>query len=226
MNGCTDDCPICGGIGYVRTDAPIGDPMFGKVVPCSEVSGWFMFRHISGLADSERTKLFGMLRTDEFIRQAILIMRSLIDIGHGWLYLHGSYGTGKTTLLKTMVAEAIGRRKEASYIRMTDMVESLREAYDAENPHEELRNRVGYYADMPILCVDELDRVKSTDFVSEKQFAVFDRRYSRAIEEKKGVTVFASNNPPDMLDGYLQDRVNDSRFSIVELRGLSFRKQP
>ena len=166
MNGCKDDCPICGGIGYVRTDAPVGDPMFGKIVPCAEVAGWYMFRHISGLADSERNMRFGVLRTDEPIRRAITILRGFIDVGHGWLYLHGAFGTGKTTLLKTMVAEAIDRRKEASYIRMTDMVASLRESYDAENPHEELRERSAYYTEMPILCVDELDRVKNKDVVS------------------------------------------------------------
>ena len=226
MNGCKDDCPICGGLGYVRTDAPWGDPQWGKIVPCSEVSGWFMFRHISGLADSERNMRFGVLKTDNDIRKAMFVMKTMVDTGHGWLYLHGGFGTGKTTLLKTMVAEAINSRKEASYVRMTDMIENLREAYDQDNPHEELRERVDYWANMPILCVDELDRVKSTDFVSEKQFAIFDQRYANATNNKRGVTVFASNNPPDMLDGYLQDRVKDGRFSIVELNGVSFRRLP
>lgn len=226
MNGCNSDCPICGGLGFVRTDAPWGDPQWGKIVLCSEVSGWFMFRHISGLADSERNMRFGVLRLDNDIRKAILDMKTMVDAGSGWLYLHGSYGTGKTTLLKTMVAEAINGRKEASYIRMTDMIENLRESYDEDNAHEVLRQRIAYYSEMPILCIDELDRVKNTDFVSEKQFAILDQRYSRAISEKKGVTVFASNNPPDMLDGYLKDRVKDGRFSIVELTGPSFRKLP
>ena len=27
-------CPICGGIGFLRLDAPVGHPDFGKIVPC------------------------------------------------------------------------------------------------------------------------------------------------------------------------------------------------
>ncbi|TET50365.1 MAG: hypothetical protein E3J64_08335, partial [Anaerolineales bacterium] len=28
-------CPTCKGLGYVRANAPVGDPDFGKLVPCS-----------------------------------------------------------------------------------------------------------------------------------------------------------------------------------------------
>jgi DNA replication protein DnaC len=28
------ECPICGGLGYVRENVPIGHPDFGKMFPC------------------------------------------------------------------------------------------------------------------------------------------------------------------------------------------------
>ena len=30
----TEDCPYCGGIGYITRDVPVGDPDFGKAFPC------------------------------------------------------------------------------------------------------------------------------------------------------------------------------------------------
>ena len=33
------DCPICGGVGYLRQDVPVGDPKFGRIVPCVCMQG-------------------------------------------------------------------------------------------------------------------------------------------------------------------------------------------
>jgi DNA replication protein DnaC len=46
------NCPICGGIGYLRRDLPIDHPDFGKMVPCSCRS--------EEITQSARTRLFRM----------------------------------------------------------------------------------------------------------------------------------------------------------------------
>jgi len=50
------NCPICGGIGYLRRDLPIGHPDFGKIVPCS--------CRLKEITQSARKRLFHMSNLD------------------------------------------------------------------------------------------------------------------------------------------------------------------
>ena len=66
---------------------------------------------------------------------------------------------------------------------------------------------------LPVHQVDEIERVKNTEWARERIFQIIDRRYS-AAEVRRSVTLMASNSSPDDLDGYLASRACDGRFKV------------
>jgi len=75
----------------------------------------------------------------------------------------GGYGTAKTLILKTAVAEAPRADKEAVYTSMVDLLDELRAAYDENKASRALVERIHYYTALPLLALDEIDRVKETN---------------------------------------------------------------
>jgi DNA replication protein DnaC len=135
------DCPHCSGLGYVRTDYPVGHPDFGKLQICvcrkDEVS-----KH-------SRRRLYAISRLDELndltfdnfeargriglpARQA----DSLEAAGNhalryaremqGWLLLEGGFGSGKTHLAAAIANFAVGVGLPTIFITVPDLLDTLR----------------------------------------------------------------------------------------------------
>lgn len=219
---CNYDCPVCGGMGWCRVDRPVGDPMFGKLELCPNVNRLKIFGKQIGLSAHEMKLSWDSLADINGVGEIISCLTQTIESGFGWVFLWGSYGLGKTTLLKTATSEAIKFGKQASYTRMVDIIDNLRNAYSTENASYEAENRLNYWVDVPILCIDEFDRVRLTEFASDRRFTLMDKRYEGAIRETK-ITIMASNTDPRILDGYLADRIFDGRFKVIHLVGNSVR---
>ncbi|MEI7847150.1 MAG: hypothetical protein WCK35_15230, partial [Chloroflexota bacterium] len=59
-------CPICGGLGYLRRDLPLGHPEFGKVSICD--------CRRKSVTEQVRSRLFSISRLDERpTREATLV---------------------------------------------------------------------------------------------------------------------------------------------------------
>ncbi len=221
---CVPGCVYCGGLGWVRNDLPVGHPNFGKLVLCP--NGNLLRLPLAeqyGLTEQETHKMRWELVLDR--GEALLAVRAILATlrrGYGWVYLWGEFGQGKTLMLKIAVAEALRARQFAAYVRMSEMVESLRATFDARDPSAEAERRLEWWTDLPVLAVDEVDRVRQTAYAAEQQFLMLDRRYEQAIRQCS-ITVLAANTPPKQLPGYLADRVLDRRFTIVQLTGDSAR---
>ena len=107
------NCPICGGIGWLRQDLPIDHPDFGKIIPCKCRS--------EEITQSARERLFRMssldalknLTFDNFekrgrvglgqqqadsLENAFNQAKQFAENHEGWLLLMGRYGCGKTHL--------------------------------------------------------------------------------------------------------------------------------
>lgn len=213
---CNPDCPICGGIGYVKNDAD-------KVVPCPNVDLFEMYSGRSGIDLAERDLNWSHIKNWNGIYSAVDAIREALERRHGWVYVWGPNGIGKTTLLKTAVALTLHGRQPAAYVRMAQIIDHLRGAFDVENASEASQNRLDWWADLPVLAIDEFDRVKETEYATERRFLLMDRRYEQAIREQDSVTLIASNKAPDHLEGYLTDRIYDGRFKVIRLHGESVR---
>ncbi len=217
--GCFPTCPHYSGCpqnGYVR----VGD---GTIRRCPHID-------LRGLAYSERfgltarefkTLTWESLKRTKGTEQAIEAIQALLARVGGWVYLYGDYGTGKTRLLKTAIADALANGKEAVYATLPDILDQLAAAFEDRNP-DMFGSRLDYWANLPILAIDEIDKLRDTSYRQEREFLLLDRRYVQGCEATS-ITLLASNCNPAELHPYLSDRIRDRRFKIVELRGASFR---
>lgn len=220
---CRFDCTQCGGLGYIRVDEGDGLQDNYRVSLCPNVN---LFKLPSAKRFGITEHEVSTLSWDEVyllngIEAAIEAVQLTITRGFGWVYLWGSFGLGKTLVLKTAVAQylrSIG--KEAAYIRMVGILDYLKAAFD--DPQSSERERLDWLAQLPLLAIDEVDKLRGTEYAEERRFVLMDKRYEQAIRQE-GITLFASNADPGQLPGYFYDRVQDGRFMIVKLEGPSLR---
>ena len=76
--------------------------------------------------------------------------------------------------------------------------------------------------EVPVLCIDEFDRLKLTDYAKERIASIVEAR-CRAAEIGESITLIASNKAPLDYDPYIVDRLHCSLFSIIEIKGHSVR---
>jgi len=213
---CAADCPECGGVGYTRDE-------IGGVVMCSQVDRWKLPSAVRlGITQQEaETLAWSQVKTRGGIHQAVKEIQKVLLWGYGWVFIHGDFGVGKTLLLKIAIAEAMRARHDAAYVRMVEILDHLRETFN-DGVKETETARLDWWSSLPVLCIDEFEKVRGTEYGDERRFVLMDRRYEQALRQES-VTIIASNEPPDKLPGYLADRVRDGRFSIVKIKATSLR---
>lgn len=216
MGMCRHDCPECLGLGWISNGA-------GKLEMCPNVDRWkTKAAPLYGITRNEADNLrWSGILSGTGLDQAAEAVRRVIEWGFGWVYLYGDYGSGKSLVLKTAVAEALARNRDAAYVRMAEILDHLRAGFDPNSGQSE-SSRLDWWSDIQVLCIDEFDRVRGTEYVDERRFVLMDRRYEQACR-RETVTVMASNGDPASLPGYLYDRVRDGRFFVVKVTGNSMR---
>jgi DNA replication protein DnaC len=221
---CKTDCPTCHGLRFVRSDAKMGETDFGKIFPCPQSDPFKRYNKLLGLIGDEQKLSWTSIAEDASVMKGVNAVRNAIERGYGWVFLWGSYGLAKTLILKVAVAEYVrATRNPASYLRMAEIIDHLRGAFDAQDPSSESARRLDIWSDLPLLCIDEFDRIRNTEYAVERRFVLMDRRYEQACRQNS-VTLMASNTDPDSMEGYLTDRIHDGRFAIVHLTGKSVRR--
>jgi len=221
---CKPECSICNGSGYYRCDVPIEHPDFGKLFICPNVDRWKLPGAVRYGITEEETR---NLRWDDLdtsivgVEQAIHDIRAVMDRGFGWVMLSGSYGLGKTMMLKIAIGASINAGKDAAYVRMAEILDNLREGFDERTGVSETA-RLDWWTDLKILAIDEIDRIRETEYGTERRFVLLDRRYEQACRQQS-ITLLASNIEPEKLPGYLSDRILDGRFAVVRFAGKSKR---
>jgi len=235
---CSPDCPVCGGVGFIRYEVPLGHPKFGKVERCPHAQVKAVGKSLqsgdidprSGLTAGEFRNLSwdlvkkGVNQAD----QACDITKHAYTAGYGVVFLYGGFGQGKSLVLKIAVAMALKAGKRAAYANLAGVMDDIRLAYDErENKMTELVRRVDWWTSLDVLAIDELDKAGQTDWARERIFQLLDVRYQRAIRQE-ALTVIASNHESlDELSGYLKSRIEDNRFVangyILHLKGADGR---
>lgn len=220
---CEPDCPVCHGIGYIRYDVPVGDPSFGRMFPCPHSDPFKRYAGLMGLSTEDQKLSWDSVINKDNVMTGVKAVKKILGQGYGWVFLWGDYGLAKTLILKIALVEyARETRKPCSYVRMAEIIDHLRGAFDAKNPSEESSARLETWSSLPFLAIDEFDRVRETEYATERRFVLMDRRYESACRQKS-ITIMASNASPSTLEGYLSDRIFDGRFEVVQLQGKSTR---
>lgn len=208
-------------IHWIRADYPVGHPEFGKMYPCECIQTQLL-SGASGLRESELKLTWSSIRDDGDAFKALRAIKDVFKQGYGWVYLWGGPGIAKSVLLKVAVAEMLRGGLQGTYTNMSQILDHLREAYDTDYPNSESVRRLNRWSQIRLLAIDEFDRVKETGYAAEKRFRLMDERYQAAYR-KQTITLMASNEPPEVYDSYLTDRIGDGRFVVVEMRGESLR---
>lgn len=221
---CKPDCEKCGGVGYLRYDVPWTHPLFGKLDLCPNVDRWDLpYARRFGITKDEYKRMdWGSLIDVGDTKAAARAIQRVLHKKHGWVYIWGSNGLAKTLMLKIAVARWLREEHEGAYARMAEILDHLRAAYNDDGGAPASEERLDWWATVPLLCIDEFDRLRQTEFADERRFLLMDKRYESALN-RESVTILASEVAPSQLPGYLADRVYDGRFEVIGMTGDSLR---
>jgi DNA replication protein DnaC len=226
------NCPICGGIGYLRRDLPIDHPDFGKMVPCSCRS--------EEITQSARTRLFRMsslealknLRFDNFEKRGHVGLGKLqagaienaynqafnfAEHRQGWLLMLGRYGCGKTHLAAAIANHAIEAGISTLFLTVPDLLDWLRYAYAGgdmsfEERFEEIR-------EIPLLILDDFGTHNATPWAQEKIYQIINHRYINQLP-----TVVTSNFLIIDFEGRIRSRLQDPNLvTVVKILAPDYR---
>lgn len=225
------DCKRCNGFGYVQSEK-YNDNWF--VCGCASETKEKYLKAMEPKTDWSR---IGILESEVDMNwslikpnisdgvKALEAVRPAYERGHGAIFLWGTWGQAKTLIGKILVATAYRADKRAAYANVSNVLDDIRLAFDErEHKTTALLKRMDYWISRDVLFIDELDKVNGTDWARERLHQLLDQRYTRAVREE-ALTVIASNQSDDELDGYLKSRLNDNRLGpVVYLNGTDGRQ--
>lgn len=217
------DCEFCGGVGFLRSDLPIGHPDFGRLEPCVCRSG--------EVAQNARQRLYEMSNLDrlshlnfenfrasgnpkaEFItpQEVSSLQEALADSEQfsirleGWLLLEGAYGCGKTHLAAAIANAAVQRGVPTLFITVPDLLDSLRFAYG--NPETTFEARFEEIRNADLLVMDDFGTQNATAWAQEKLFQIINYRYTNRLP-----TVITTNLILDEIESRIRSRLQDSDY--------------
>jgi DNA replication protein DnaC len=210
-------CPICGGIGYVLLDVPVGHPDFGKAIPCACQEQERMERRLArlqrmGSLNSVRNLTFETfipepthLSTEKAhnLRRAFETARAFAREPEGWLLFTGAYGCGKTHLAAAIANERLAHGQPALFMITPDLLDHLRATFspNSDVSYDELFEQV---RSTPLLILDDLGAHSASAWAKEKLFQLLNHRYNAQLP-----TVITTNQRLEDLDPRLRSRLLD-----------------
>jgi DNA replication protein DnaC len=210
-------CPICGGLGFVVPDLPIGHPDYGRAVPCECRAQDIQARRLRllqsvSMVDSLRRLTFESFRSEPShlppdkqvnLRRAYETCMNFAVRPEGWLLITGSYGCGKTHLAAAIANARLTAGKPVIFMVVPDLLDHLRSTFgpQSEVPYDDLFEQLRSAA---LLILDDLGAHASTPWAQEKLFQLLNHRYNAQLP-----TVISTNQRLDELDPRLRSRLQD-----------------
>jgi len=227
------NCPICGGVGYLRQDLPLGHPDFGKLEMCSCRHGEISQRIHKRLFDLSNLDELQHLTFENFqprgrvglrpahadtLEQAYNQARMFAEKLEGWLLLQGSYGCGKTHLAAAIANFAVEMGVPTLFITVPDLLDMLRFAYD--DPESSFEERFDEIRAAPLLVMDDFGTQNATQWAQEKLFQILNYRYINRLP-----LVVTSNLMLEEIEGRIASRLDDPELvTRVSMRVPDYRR--
>lgn len=218
------DCKTPAAAGFFRADVPPGHPEFGKLQRCyhpfhSETRAERLSR-VSQLGREDLKRTLDDIKPNDGNQAMLDAARQLTRQGYGWLYVWGGPGNAKSEVLKAIVNHSNNAGKTAIYSTFGQIADYIRAGYSSDS----YTKRLDQLKTVPVLAIDEMDKPRETDWLTDFRFHFLDARYMSAVN-RESITVFAGNpNPAGIFDEVLFDRFRDGRFEIIENTAPSARE--
>lgn len=210
-------CPICKGAGYLIKDVPVGDPDFGRLVPCRctldeldqkrtrRLHRLSNLEHMTHMTFESFCPGGSALSPDlkENLRRSYDYVRTYARDPKGWLMIRGGYGCGKTHLAVAIAFYRIEMSQPALFIVVPDLLDYLRATY---NPNSAVRydERFEEIRSHPLLILDDMGTQSNTPWADEKLFQIFNFRYNAHLP-----TVITTNCELEDIEERIRSRLND-----------------
>lgn len=226
-------CQICGGLGYLRADVPVGHPDFGQLVPCTCRLAELVERRVAALRTLSDLGVLSRMTFETFVSEGHGLtpdeqanLRWAYDDAHtfamnpeGWLVLKGGYGCGKTHLAAAIANECVGRGQPVLFITVPDLLDHLRAAFAPSSPVE-YDTRFEDVRTASVLILDDLGTESSTPWAQEKLFQIFNYRYNAHLP-----TVVTTNRDLEEIPLRLRSRLVDPDLTrIVSITAPDYRR--
>lgn len=207
-------CEICRDAGYLRVDVPIGHPNFGRIFPCQCTVEKRESRLVGDLRKLSNLDAFAD-RTFETFDAKVSGMedafQATLDYArnpHGWLFLHGNCGCGKTHLAVATALYAMERQKlSVLFAVVPDLLDHLRATFDPGNGVA-YDDRFNAIRNAQLLVLDDLGTENTTPWAREKLYQIFNHRYNEQLP-----TVVTSNQDFRRIEDRVLSRLLDVRLT-------------
>ncbi|MBI2846037.1 MAG: ATP-binding protein [Chloroflexi bacterium] len=230
-------CPICGGLGYVRLDAPLGHPDFGRLVPCSHRAAQLADKRLEDLRKASNLQFLSHMtfatfrqegyglppRQEEILKRAYDLAKAFADNPRGWLVLSGLAGVGKTHLAAAIANQRLEQGHLVLFVSLPDLLDHLRSSFipDSEAAYDE---RLEAVRTAPLLVLDDVGTQTVTPWAQEKLHQILNYRYLAQMP-----TVIVTQSSLEELDSRLRSWLGDPSLSQVyrlEVRDFRAAGQP
>ena len=213
-------CNVCGGVGWVRVEVPLGHPQFGKTVRCDckvqEDSN--RLQQLSGLTEGERRITLDGIETAGRTGTSKMVnaCRTFVQQPTGILTLWGGVGNAKTMALQAVVNALVAKNVDAVYVTAFDLFSHIRAAMNEKREvmNQGVYERLVRFENVTVLAVDEFDKIRVTDWVMEQVTDLIDKRYRFGLDGSAG-TVLAMNSDPAGQPEWIASRLLDGRNHVV-----------
>jgi DNA replication protein DnaC len=158
---------------------------------------------------------------NESLDVAMQICQWFAEKPQGWLYLWGSYGTGKSHLAAAIANTLAGRGTETAYASVPRLLRFLRQGIQPGAGELSADKRLDLLCQVPFLVLDDIGAERATEWANEKIFDLVNERYQADFP-----MVFTSNAKPE--DAIREERVVDRIYgmaSLIPLSGPSYRRK-
>ena len=201
-------CSNCFGMKFLRRDVELGDPRFGKLVPCG----------VCAPKPDPITHFEGLDITNDN-RMAMEASISMALDPKGWLVLVGSKGTGKTTLLTCILSAWVG----VTTLPLTAV--GMLDLWRAGIPTGDFLPNYNRMMESKVFGIDDLAVPQAKDWAVERLTNLLDWRYLRHMP----TVVTTDIDEEEMAQAFgprLADRVFDQKtglVNVVQVGGASYR---
>lgn len=226
------DCPHCRGLGYLREEAPVGHPNFGRLAPCVCQLENLQLQRAQILSRNSNLETLAGKTFDTYlpegvspdstiratVRAAFERCKAFAEKPEQWLLLTGTYGCGKTHLAAAIANYCLSHGRPVLFLNTPDLLDYLRAAF-APDSDATYAERFDEIRTVGLLILDDLGTESPTNWATEKLYQLLNYRYNARLP-----TVITTNKDLKDVDPRVASRLSDQELvRLLEIKASDFR---